>query len=665
MNLPHQVQQLESPAYVYDLNQPPVFFNNIPATNQVAQMIPQITAAVANNLSQSATFNTFRVFAFNFYSKNNWNNRDFYDLVCYVIGYVETEVSSNAIRDVNQIFQNTVPDAVSLYIVNLIGVFPQLRSVVDNQVLTALSQNAGFFQSKLNQIISFYHRSGINSPLLTNAMQQRQQTQIGGNFDPYRAGQQPQQQMMSGNNNFQSAAMGSGTVFSNGRNTLTMTPSNGAGTLRQDRHFTPRTPAPVQQTPQNFTTTVSNIGSEVTNTFVRAVDNKPEESMAETTAEAWRPSLKQPYKSLYNPEFQRKRYFRDGDDVIEVIEDREDVSMDRSRHSVMLLGGSYKLDTVTRKDIVAEQMDNLRTPTPVFDVEKELAGETVDVNSEVNEKVLCESYLEEAIFQGRKKQRLAEKKGNKTNIYRCFGLVAKPFITRNNYREIVLKMFNLLQFKDVAAYLKKMSVGLANLNSSSNNDDVLDLKDDVEKIRDRQDLIMFLDYVNKHMTKLINNWLRQKLSLTLNIDSFMDDVGDLPPFLLRYGEQYLTAYNKFQILMMEEALVQIEEADEDALVERLNDDGPALSYSFIVDTYSFTYVDLTAKELDISFEGNETLMVPELDYPLLYQIGLEATAENTKPFYPRYCLLITQDNELYELHRGPVGHPTILISRFK
>ena len=68
---------------------------------------------------------------------------------------------------------------------------------------------------------------------------------------------------------------------------------------------------------------------------------------------------------MINRNFFDKRYYFEDGIVVEVIEEKGFDEVDRSKHSTALLGRSYELNTTVRKDIVAEQIDNLKNPPVV------------------------------------------------------------------------------------------------------------------------------------------------------------------------------------------------------------------------------------------------------------------------------------------------------------
>lgn len=673
MQLPHSTSHLETPCFIYSPNQPPIMVQ-FPAINLHPQVISGIVTMCANEITQGTQAGTpFKIFAYNFFSKGNWQNQDFLLLVSFVVAFVDTEMLSSQFRDPNAIFQSQIiPDAISCYYSQLLSV-PNLRSMIDSSTVHALSINAGLFQNKLSQILNLYGRSGVQTPITLSAQgmisQQNQfpnqnmqmmQNMQGMQNNPMNRGMQPpmyqvgnqafQQRNMfntGGNNNQFYNGNGNSEIFSNRgviSDTISFEPDNNSPTV-----------APVQVVEKN---------PEMFNQNVTIVDNI---NLDETTRERWRPSEKQPYLVLHDRTKYKAVYYYDEGDVIEIIkplnESEITMPMDQNKHTVGLLGNTLRIKSPEPIEEVMRQIEKLRSFTSL-DISKsrEKAGSEKEERIETLEEYIdthprCEMFLEEAIFQARK-EHIA--RGN--TVFRSFVLIARPLVSKySKYKSLLSDLFGQRSLSDMSTYLQQMTININQKEEALS--DAEQSPTTSKKLDELQELALFFSRVDKQITEVVNSYLRNNISIPVSIESFTSDWKDLMPWVLsRYGKEAMNALHLFDIQAISQFVI-IDENSEKDFIERLADNVSMIT--FLPQGYSLTFVDRFAEQFIPELDKNVPLLIIKDEFPILFDLAYSAEKQrNSMSFVPDYHLLITKDEKVFQLYKGAIGGPeTFLISK--
>jgi hypothetical protein len=104
-------------------------------------LLPEIAASLANEAGIRAGDHAARVFCYNLISSNNWNNQHFSDLVKMVIDMCRIELDRRRIDTIEQGLSTSISRALSYYTSYLVGLYPDLQSMITPQIFNAVEQN--------------------------------------------------------------------------------------------------------------------------------------------------------------------------------------------------------------------------------------------------------------------------------------------------------------------------------------------------------------------------------------------------------------------------------------------------------------------------------------------------------------------------------------------
>lgn len=179
--------------------------------------------------------------------------------------------------------------------------------------------------------------------------------------------------------------------------------------------------------------------------------------------------------------------------------------------------------------------------------------------------------------------------------------------------------------------------------------------------------------LDRYLAKHINELLRGRLSLSISIDSFMEDVGDIESHLLKNnGQGYVDLFLGAQAEFIEGVMnfQDFTEDYKDSIVLKTDSDeeaSQALHYFGPVRSISVTAMDLLSNELKLGFyDKNPKLpaMIRESTHPHLYSFAkasLDGVVSLRKKLKAHY--LVTADDVIYSLTKGMIGDSSYLISK--
>lgn len=179
--------------------------------------------------------------------------------------------------------------------------------------------------------------------------------------------------------------------------------------------------------------------------------------------------------------------------------------------------------------------------------------------------------------------------------------------------------------------------------------------------------------LDRYLAKHVNDLVRGKLSLPVEITSFMEDAGDLEAYLRKqYGDGYADLFVQAQAELIADAMnfEDYTEEENDSVVLNSGDgeeESKQLHYFGPTRRVSVTTLDLLADELKLGFY-DETKDLPALirgsTHPHLFQFakatltGAEALRGKAKTHY-----IVTADDVVYTLIKGLVGKEHFLIRK--
>ena len=591
--------------------QNPPFVPQLNGVNQqlFAEYAGYVCAGLANVVSNNL-WNAPRIFAFNMMAANNWQNANFAELVNVAFTILDLTMRQNYGRvDINTI-DAIIEQSVTLVVSKLTCSYDAFKNICQPQEYNAAMQN-------LQKLNSYF-----------NVMQ----TQPG--VHGFQQPQQPQHQFGRAAPGIQNAIGGGGGGMNMGSTQTNRDP------ISQSKFFT-KSSAPVKQ-------------------------NMQQAEVAETlTVKDWKSSESQPYRNFFNPLLETATYERlkDGN-VIETITPIQENNVDRDKHRlVATLGNNLRIGSTERIiEIGANAVDlSAIRPRELEKANKDQDTEPdVYVSQFIYPKVLVDAYKDAAIFTGRLQQFKHQDNSLGPSVYRCFATVFSPQITVDSYNEILERLEKAKHFADVASILATSASGLQTSLS-------LDIGSQEEKNK-FIDLGIYLSSIDDMMTGLVNSFLKNELSLeNVNIDSFTSDVADIPGYLeRRFNDRYLQAFLRYEKDIMNSLFsgVKVSSVEDQLYNIVFTEQSENLKFSFVPEQYSFTYLNVLAKELNLDNVEATATMISESRSPILFDVvqSLFRQCEGM-PIFPAHNLLITKDQKIFKLHKGYLSSNSYLISK--
>ena len=633
-----------------------------PATPQLTfsqdmtPVIRPLLATIANIAGSEVGKSPARTFSFNLLAMNNWNNPAYGEVCQMAVNLLALYVTQRRFNDYSQGLIAAATDALKYF---------AAIQLVTNQMLVQVSPpdfvgNARNIAQEWSGISTMFPQPGFGQPMMSNQgmgmqgsyPQQFQQPMQQQQF-PQQFPQNPQafgggmpnmgNQVTTrfGNNQPQSMpgfgnpgrGFGSGTIGSNlgapNQGGVVMPGAPGVG-----RSFTP----PVQHAPVMMPTTVPLI----------EVDNSYGEDDELSVAD-WFPSHDQYYRTAFN---RRTHYnvFTYGEDdvVIESINLLQESEVDRSKHTLTSIPRAHAYDVNARVEAVEATANTLQAITTVG---LEEAG--IDVKEYIKSGWLATPTLELALFDARASRLALTVSEDPPSIFRCFSVVAKPFVSRISLEQIMHRLCSKTSFAEIAREMKDQIAVISRMVKDGNPG--------------ATDVDLFLSEVENLLTDTINDFIANKLSLpSVTISDFVGDIGGLHEYLSRsYGYIYENALDAYETVFVDMVMSGLDKEAHTALADMVSVPGLGEEcYTFLAQRYSFTFIDLWDSELGLGLEEVGAVAIIESVTPLLYKVAKSLFDQQGTENQAFHNLLITQDNVRYELHKGIIGKDTFLISKY-
>lgn len=688
MALPFRADILERPIVQYQPQMPPFLPPpRLVLMPEIEYLRPQVATMIANEIGVKSYGNPARVFMYNQMSGNNWQNQDYGDVIDFTMNMIAINIRKGIYRTAEQGIGDAVSQATTMFASKRIFEYPEIKGMCAPQVVDAAMQNLQLYNN-LNQEINSMNRQPTSFPnpgtFQPNPTQPHQSPYPPYPVDPrmapqgYPQGYDPRMVPQGYPQGFDPRMVPQGypPVF----DPRMAPPGYQAG---YDPRFDPRNqqyPGQFQQaqapTPgmgSRFGVGPSNENPISQTQFFDRHNRQPSRPevtpppapVEEVATEAdWAPSASQPYKSLINPDLYEKRYSFTTDSsgsriVMESIVTGD--KMDREKHAIMMLGDSFKLDGVLRQELVGDSAAELANiKSDVLEAATVTTTASDDSNKEavidfVYPNWFVDPFLESAIFEGKVKQKIHQK-NHEAGVYRYFVTVAKPVITKESHRQVLPDLAGCKNFATLAKRL--YSIG-ATVEEQSHLSPM--------KEPTLTDMVMYCNQIEMVLTDLVNDFLKNKLSLSgLKIDSFVEDINDVRKYLeTKYSTAFAAAYDRFELEVCQSGLFQpMSEETEAVLTSELKpEDTDDVIFTFIPVDHSITYIGLLDRELNFNVGKNDTLLIREAISPVLFKIAESLYAHKKAMGVTLHDLLVTSDNVVYKLHKGYLGFDSYLISR--
>lgn len=636
----------------YRNDAPPYIPNNIVCPPNMQYMLPVICAMIANEASQRCGVHPGRTFLFNQLSSNNWVNNDFCTVVSTVVDLLMLNMGKNLYRNIEEGVSSAVTDAMSIYASLNFQTYPALQSVTPPEIVNEAHKNNQAFYSLSNEIANFKARnqSGFQPPL-----QQHPQMMVNPAFGGGYPSQQNYPQPQQFTNPYQGNAPLSGN---SGLFNKSSTPQ-GMPIMQQPKSSSGKYDYLKPSVPQGqksiyVTENVTHIKAEPGTSTAYF---QPEKELV------WSPSIYQFYPLTINP-FKEKLLLREVANpvsckmaVISYIEPLKGPELDREKHKITTMSQIYTAHIPdnygTRAESLKDSVSKLFAiePDEINNLKKaneEERDEFEHVLTHIEPSWVFDSFIENAIFSSRLTQREHILNGTECTVYRTYRIISKPIISLVDHSDFIDDISTCKTFNDVAVLLHDAI-------SFRNND---------------TSLVTLCYEIDKLLKKEINHVLTNKMSLNgISIDSFIDDVKDLPDYLNNaYGDKYEQTFVDFQRAYIPRMISTLRPDEVENFRESLMDDRDLESkvvINFINQTYSLTFVNVENFELEIKPFDDCASSIIEEHQPLMYKIvsGIFTQDRDTD----RECLhnlIITADDVIYEVQKGLIGNNFFTINKF-
>ena len=618
--LPFSPDHIQSNFLNIDLSNPPCV-PNYNCAPQIAQFLPVISAAIALEIQNQAQSNRLRIFMFNQYSANAFNNQDFMGLVCMTVDLLTPVLNNGLYTTLEAASHDLIPKMVEALCVLNLRLYPDLERCV----------NPGA-ENGIRAVIQTYDQwSQCMNPQFTARFRQQMVGNTGWGSNNVNMDNRP---TFSGRGPSNTHSNG-GSVFNNSGPRATVINGNNSNNQGTGRDYGSRYAdrAQQQQQPQKQATSVV------------PQDIQPQEIV-------WYPSAKYPYLPAYNPNRYVLILEKENGIVAPTFKERN-VEMDYDRHATgpTTFGAMPKGTDISG---VAAAMTKIHSA--VEEVNKapvvEPEDDEVPVTTKINHQWACETSEEGAWFSAELKRfdETLRSENVMPAIYRCYADLAQPILANRKNVEFVQSLANAKAFT-VAREI------LANAD------------DDVNP-----ELLMIC---KKRLTDLINRIVKQQLSIPkLAIDDFCDDLGELIALIKRrFGDVVSEAFTKFQkeqLAALFRLLTDVETRQTTAqyMVGDVPDDRLVPDVLFLTSGYSLTLVNCLSYQLEIELNPEVAVMVTSKGNQVLFDLmaGLfdVATSRLQKGLNPiARHLLKTIDGRVLEATQGSIVEKAYLLTLVK
>ena len=642
MALPARIDTILAPIVMYAPGSPPaqVMINTI---SELQAYVPALASALANDASGKSGANVARTLAYNMLTSNNWNNQEYTKAVQLAADILMLKLRKGNLQAPYMGIEESAEQASSFYSSELTAIFPELRSYLSPQAIDAANQNMGVFNEVKREINSIMH--GYN-PQYSNQHPPQYQPPVDPRYQqpPFGIDQRtgfPMEQPGQYQGNPPMPMYDSYTGRPISRGPVNTYQPAGSSSDRWSEAMT-------KLDPSRFPPATDSRYGNDTRTYGSQEEMPPQGNifkMAHPIAENktykasdWKTTPAQKYRTMIPSEGAKAVYMLKDTAITEIIEIGEG-AMDREKHKLVLVG-NHELDNSSRQQAFVKDIAKFNKVT-VNEVRESLnTTERVDLDCYLHKVVMMEPTLEDLILN----TRIAHRR-EKTALYRSYCIIGNLEVCDEDYRSVIETLKTSKTFKQLAYSVKFMISG-GSINV---------------------DKLFYINQVNKILTKLINSFIGNNISIKgLIIEDFSEDIESLEDYLHnKYGKEYSNAFKSFEAESMEAMFDNCNDEMWDFLISSLKHAEDTMSLNLIPVPCTITSVSMSSSELQVNVIGTDPLLIRESLYPELYVIAKSifdhssvsslSTLEN---------ILVTQDGCKYRIYRGYLENNAYLIGNY-
>ena len=397
--VPHDMYMTQP--VMYTMGQPP-FVPSVNVSPDVGSYLPFITTAVMNEISSKAGLNPSRVFVFNLFSSQGWNNVYFKDVVELAAGLIALTVRKQQFRDISTAIVPCAENAVTLMTSKYVFEFPELKAYCQPNIVNVAMQNYGVLNSLKQEIAS---------------MSQYPQTMMQPGYPQY-----PQPQMQPGYQQPMMAPM------------MPQYPQQG-----YQQPMMAQYPQPMIQPMPTNSFGVPAGQAAVVPMGGRTVDTNRYGAPANTTQQPQTVSQPTPVVK---------------ENTMNITPLQEAETMDRSQHMLYFAGNSYPLDRLKRDRSSTRQAEELA-----------MVKDPDTPSIYLNHTAITTTGLDSVIFESRFVQRQHQHAGDDVEVFRSMAINVTPFICHESHREIIESIIAGKTIAEIATLYKSVSMSLTSIDA--------------------------------------------------------------------------------------------------------------------------------------------------------------------------------------------------------
>jgi len=598
MQLPYDPSKLARQFMPINLNQPP-FIPNIQASQMVAQVLPQLCAAIALEIQRNAQMNAVRVLMFNIMSENNFNNVEFNQLLNTIVLKIEADMVRNPNQMPGNLADSVVPQVVAMYAGAIAARYPDLQQFVPPQVymqavqagnaLNSLVQDSknilNMAMQRMQQQATYAQpQAGFQQPVYQQPFQQ----QPVGYAQPM-FGTQPRPDLPAHNRFFQGESEQQGTQHTWQPQAPAQPQPTFQSSSFQDHVATPpQGNAGWERQPESSTPNQQDVAIE------EFLMNEEELNVTQ-----WKATPDQPYLTGFSPRTHTQHYERNHNhNVVQIITQRPEI-MDYDAHGVpypsYMAKAPWKENFQNVADSTVKLLNAINDEVAAHAEDPE-RGFFTSGNAIAADLIVAESSLPAAITYLRYRRATVRQENPELQAY---GALV-------NF-QIILHEDDLDD--DIA---QQNNIVLDHLPFQAN---FIQLRDQLNKLTDEFKRL-HLRKLNTILTREINLILSGNLGVGLKITNFMEDIEYIDEILLQdYGPLVLDAWEKHQdnhiSRLFSVPLTDAVEVDEAA--ENMK--------KALLDRYStVTLLTMTSTAMDIEIPDSRSVRIDSVLNPVLHEL---------------------------------------------
>lgn len=652
----------------------------------IADYLPLITTAAISEIQANAGKNPLRMFMYNMFGQNHFNNQQFAELV-QMIGDVATLRLMQGGVDVNSAISQAVTTccqgfaSAALFNYQALGQYlnPQQiqeankaagsMSYLQQQIQNAQNQSRGAMPMGGGMMMGGMQGMGMQQaqPARWNAMQQNspfsqpQKTMdspVNTRWDHPPRQTQPQQQTVT-NRFSNNATTDRPTRWSLPTNDQVQQPAQSGGWRQSNKSFNSdaivgvasSSVSAVDLPDHNFNQQPMSsqnqqaqqpVASEITKTNV--IDKNKLYEFGELK---WKPTDKQPYIPAYNPKTHRP-YMKvdDENNVIVVLKKiREGDTVDPDKHAIgRTHRNTSRFIPSNKSEVEKEKIVNM--PEPELTKFKLSFSDSIPVTVSEDSSIY-ESRIE-SIFAGK----LDDIDSAAMTTFQIHTPIAAQYFDENGACDTEGSI-------ELAKKYGEFVNAIANATTFEKAVDVL-------KMHDSKDFSQIYDIVNTKLTEAVNHFLSTEMMLTLKIDDFVDDAMVLDAELRkRHGHRIAETLKFSEDDIITKTISLSDRAELYQIIANITgkEDLDLLKADCIVSlthSVSLTHINLNACDLNISFPNKVSMLTPELT-PALYSIASDILKNNTQHVeLNKANYIVTRDKVKIEIVVGALNKDLII-----